>query len=117
MRIDQVAGVAIDHLVGRLLRRALILLVFAVCAIVALYQFTVAGNGELETQFGIVQAHLIVGAVYAAVASIALVIWWAMRSKTVSPNIPALNPQRELQIAMLIEAVMLGYSLARKSDR
>jgi hypothetical protein len=117
MRLDQIAGVAINQLLGRLLRRALMMLIFAICAIVAIYQFSVVGMLALQEQYGAVQAHLIFGAGYGAAGLIALVIWWAMRGMSSSNGITALHGQRELQLAMLVEAVMLGYSLARKSPR
>jgi hypothetical protein len=40
-----------------------------------------------------------------------------MRARTTETSTPALAQGREMQIAMLIEAVMLGYTLARKSGR
>jgi len=117
MRIDQIAGIAINQLLGRLLRRALMILIFAICAIVAIYQISVVGMLTLQEQYGAVQAHLIFGAGYGAAGLIALVSWWAMRGMSRSNGITALHGQRELQLAMLVEAVMLGYSLAQKSHR
>jgi hypothetical protein len=118
MRLDQIAGAAVNQLLGRLLRRALMILIFAICAIVAIYQFSVVGMLALQEQYGPLQAHLIFGAGYSAAGLIALAIWWAMRGKNGNNGIPALQGhQRELQVAMLVEAVMLGYSLAQKSPR
>jgi hypothetical protein len=116
MRLDQIAGVAVNQLLGRLARRALMILIFSICAMVAIYQFSVVGMLALQEQYGALQAHLIFGAGYSAAGLVALAIWWAMR-KSSSNGIPALHGQRELQLAMLVEAVMLGYSLARKSPR
>jgi hypothetical protein len=117
MRLDQIVGVALNQLLGRLLRRALMILIFAICALVAIYHFTVVGMLALQAQYGALQAHLIVAAGYSAVALIALVIWWAMRGKSANGSMPVLHGQRELQVAMLVEAVMLGYTLARKGQR
>jgi hypothetical protein len=116
MRIDHVAETVADQLFGRLLRRALIGLAIIVLAIVALYYFTVAGSLALETQYGVVDARLIVGGVYAA-AAIACIIWWMLLGRPSTSRTPALNNPREMQIAMLVEAVMLGYTLARKTPR
>jgi hypothetical protein len=119
MRLDQIAGVVFNQLLGRLLRRALMIVIFAICAIVAIYHFSVVGMLALQEQYGALQAHVIFGAGYSAIGLIALVVWWAMRGKSNNNgSIPALQGhQRELQLAMLVEAVMLGYSLARKSPR
>jgi hypothetical protein len=40
-----------------------------------------------------------------------------MLGKTTSTGAPALSTQRDMRIAMLVEAVMLGYALARKGAR
>ena len=117
MRLENIAGLAFDHIFGRILRRALLALFIAAVAVVALYYFTAAGSLSLEMHFGALHALLIVGAVYAAAAVIAYAVWWAMRCKTASASAPVLSGQRDMQIAMLVEAVMLGYTLARKGDR
>lgn len=117
MRLDHIAGMAVEHLLGRLLRRALVAVALAVAAIVAIYQGGVAGTLALQAEYGATNAHLIVGASFVALAVIFLAIFLAMRGKSSKVAAPALSQQRELQLAMLVEAVMLGYALARKSDR
>jgi hypothetical protein len=117
MRLENIAGLAFDHIFGRILRRALLALFIAAAAVVALYYFTAAGSLSLEMHFGALHALLIVGAVYGAAAVMAYAVWWTMRRKTASANAPVLSGQRDMQIAMLVEAVMLGYALARKGDR
>ena len=62
-------------------------------------------------------AQLIVGAIYTAAAAITYAIFWAMGRSSASAGAPLLTAPREMQLAMLIEAVMLGYSLARKGER
>ncbi len=114
MRIDQVAEALADHLFGRLLRRVLIALAVIALTVVALYYFTIAGSLALETQYGTLDARLIVGAIYAAVAS-ACAIWWALLGRPA--RVPVLSNTRDMQIAMLVEAVMLGYALAGKTQR
>jgi hypothetical protein len=116
MRIDQVAGAVANHLLGRLLRRALIGLAVIALSIVALYYFTIAGTHALETQYGALDARLIVGAVYAAAAAVCA-IWWLLLGRPSTSRAPALSNPREMQIAMLVEAVMLGYALAGKTPR
>jgi hypothetical protein len=117
MSLYNIAASAADHLVGRLLRRAALALVMAAFAVVAIYHFTVAGMLALQTRFSDLHTQLIVAAIYTAMAAIALTILWAWRRKRTTPSAPLLSEPRQMQLAMLIEAAMLGYSLARKGER
>jgi hypothetical protein len=117
MRLDQIAGVAVDHLFGRMLRRAALVSVIAVFAIVAVYHFATAGTMALETHYGALHAQLIMGGVYTALSAITFAAFWATRAKSTGAAAPALAAPREMQIAMLVEAVMLGYSLAHKGEQ
>jgi hypothetical protein len=116
MRLDQITEIAADHLFGRLIRRSLMALAVAALGIVAIYYFTVAGTIALEIQYGTLYARVIVGAIYTAIA-ILIAIVWAMQGRATTSSTPVLSTQRDMQIAMLVEAVMLGYALARKSTR
>lgn len=118
MRLENIFAEATDHLVGRLLRRAFVMAVIAVCAVVALYHFTIAGTIALTGHYGDLYARLIIGGIYTAVALISFVILWAMRAKSAHHGgAPALSSPRGAQLIMLVEAVMLGYALARKGER
>ena len=118
MRLDHLISVAAEHLVGRLLRRALIAVIMAACAVVALYHFTIAGTIALAGQYGDLYARLMVGGIYVLLSIVSLSVLWAMRAKPAnSPATPALSHPREMQLIMLVEAVMLGYALARKRER
>jgi lysylphosphatidylglycerol synthetase-like protein (DUF2156 family) len=117
MRLDHLAAATIDLLLGCLLRRALLALVMAAFAIVAIYYFTAAGMLALESRFGDLHAQLIVAAIYTAFAVISFAILWAMWRKSATPNAPALSHPRAMELVMLVEAAMLGYSLARKGER
>lgn len=77
-----------------------------------------------STRFGskiwdpaLLYARLIVAAAYSTATLITTIILWAMRTKR--PNekqmAAARAPPRNAQIAMLIEAGMLGYTFGRKS--
>ncbi|MGH6725644.1 MAG: hypothetical protein ACREB8_03755 [Pseudolabrys sp.] len=99
------------------MRRALVAIAVAGFGIVAMYNFTVAGTMALQTQFGSPDAFLIVGGVYAAASAAAGAIWWALRGKSATTSAPGPTGQRDMQIVMLVEAVMLGYALARKGAR
>jgi len=117
MRLSSVTELAIDHPFGRLKRRTIGASVLALFALIALYYLTIAGTQALEAAYGLLHAHLIVAAIYAAAALIALAALWATRRKPlrVDETADALMSPRNAQIAMLIEAAMLGYALARKS--
>lgn len=117
MRLDQIAAMTINQVVGRLARRAAITAAMALCAIIALYQLTVAGTVALELQYGPLYAHLIIAGIYAVLALVAFAVLWTMRTKPAVATTPALDQPREMQLVMLVEAVMLGYALARKGGR
>ena len=116
MRIEDVAGLAFGHIFGRIFRRALLAVIIAALVVVALYFFTLAGTMALEARYGALDARAIVGAIYAG-AAVVIAIAWAACGKPAGSKAPALSGQRDMQIAMLVEAVMLGYALARKGSR
>lgn len=117
MRLEQIAATAMSQLVTPLVRRALVAALLALFLLIALYQFTVAGTVALEMQYGPLYAHLLVAALYSALALVTFAALWAMRAKRVETSTPALSEPRNMQLIMLVEAVMLGYALARKGDR
>ena len=118
MRLQRIAGLTFDRFIGRMLRRVLLIAAIAICAFVAVYKFTVAGSLVLVARFGLVEAHLIVGAIYAFLGLVAVAAVWTMRGRAPRLSAPAtLASQREMQLVMLVEAVMLGYTLARKAHR
>jgi hypothetical protein len=118
MRIEHIAGNAVGYLLGPLIRRAVMMLIIGSCSIVAVYHFSVAGMFALDAEYGPLQARLIIAAIYAAVALITLAAFLVARHKVRAvATTPILDAPREMRIAMLVEAVMLGYALARKSDR
>ena len=117
MRLDHIAISAIEQVAGRVLRRLVMRLVMVVLALVAISYFVSAGEIELVARFGAGNAQLIMGTIFAGAALTALVILWAMRAKHTRTGMPALSSQREMQLVMLAEAVMLGYALARKGER
>jgi len=117
MQIEHIAGLAFDRIFGRILRRALLLALFAIFALVALYHFTSAGTIGLEIRFGAMQAQLIVAGIYTVFALVSLAIWWGFSRRTAIASGPAVTVPREMQMAMLVEAVMVGYSLAKKGER
>jgi len=112
-----IAEIVFSYLFGRALRRAMLVALIGVFTFTAIYHFTIAGTLALEAQYGLLYARLIVGAAYSAAALVTTIIFWAMRTKR--PNekrvVSATPAPRNAQIAMLIEAGMLGYTFGRKS--
>jgi len=117
MRIEQIAAAAIENVLGRLVRRLMVAAIMPVLAVIALYYFVGAGEISLAAQFGELQARLIMGGVFTALALIALIALYAMRGKAAVSAAPVVTQVRELQVAMLVEAVMLGYTLAQRTSR
>jgi type VI protein secretion system component VasK len=112
MQLEHIA----QRILSRIFRRALLALFVAIFAVSAIYYFTAAGSIALETEYGLLHARLIVGGIYTLLA-VTCAIWWAVQGKTAKSSAPTLSSQRQTQIAMLIEAAMLGYALARKGTR
>ena len=120
MRLSDIAEATISQLIGRLVRRAVGFALVGLLALVTFYYISAAGLMALAINFGPLYAYLIMAGIYAAVAAIVLIVLLATRTKAVPPQekvLNALSSPRNMQIAMLVEAVMLGYSLARKSGK
>ena len=117
MRLSHIPEFAVNHLFGRLLRRAIGAALLALLMLVAVYHYTVAGTLALEAEYGLLYARLIVATAYTAAASIVFIVLWMTRTKPLIQDRVAgeLAGPRNMQIAMLIEAGLLGYTLARKS--
>jgi hypothetical protein len=120
MRLEHVVSLAITQLLGRLIRRLIAVAALALAVLVAIYHLTVAGTLELEKLFGLVNARLIITAVYVLAALVIFGVLFATRAKPVTPpkrksGIGEAPP--DARIAMLIESLMLGYSLARGKTR
>lgn len=120
MRLDHLVTAAFRELFARLIWRALGMFLVALFALVALYHAATAGTIALTAQYGALYAQLIMAAGFAVAGLIALAVLFATRSKPPAQfthSTAALAEPRNMQIAMLVEAVMLGYALARKSGR
>lgn len=120
MRLTDIAEASVSHLVGRILRRVIGFALVGLLAIIMFYYASAAGAIALAIKFGTLYAYLIMAGIYAAAAAIVLIVLYATRTKAIPVQeqaANALSSPRNMQIAMLIEAVMLGYSLARKSGK
>ncbi|WP_419572293.1 hypothetical protein [Rheinheimera sp.] len=122
MRLTDIAENALGHLIARYVRRAILLALIGVCAIVTPYYLSSAASLALALEYGPLYAYLVMAGIYAAAALIALTVFYATRNRALARQAATdgaaglLSSPRNMQIAMLIEAVMLGYSLARKSS-
>ena len=119
MQLNHLITAAVDHVVGRILRLTLLATFIAVFALVAIYHFAAAGTVALEARLGLVNAQLIVGAIFAVAALVVLGVIVAMRSraKAKPAKAPALDSPQANKLAMLVEAAMLGYALSRKGQK
>lgn len=117
MQLNELASDTFNQLFGRLLRRALGAALLAVFAVIALYYANGAGTLALAQNFGALNAYLIMAGIYAVFALIVFTVLWANRAKPVVAGKPEglLASPKNMQIAMLVEAVMLGYTMARKT--
>jgi hypothetical protein len=120
MRLTDLAEFNVSQMVWRLARRAIGFALVGLLAIVVVYHVSAAGTLALSLEFGPLYAYLIMAAIYAAVAAAVLIVLYATRTRPLPAQekmANALSSPRNMQIAMLVEAVMLGYSLARKSGK
>jgi len=118
MRLADIAEATVSQIVGRLMRRAVLFALLGILAIVTLYYASAAGTVALALTYGPITAYLIMAGIYALLAIAVLIAILATRTKAASVQdslASPLNSPRNMQIAMLVEAVMLGYTLARKS--
>jgi hypothetical protein len=117
MSLIDAAGQVIGQVAGKLLRRLTGWLLVGIFALAAVYELTVAIVLALEAKFGVVTAHLLVGAFYILAALGAFGYLWMTSRRTSSataPKVGSLHPQIELQLSTIVEAMLLGYSLSRR---
>lgn len=114
MSLATIAEATAGRLLGTVSRYLVFALLTAIFALGALYHFTVAGMMALEIQAGILYARLIVAGIYAALTLASAGTLWALVRRRTKPS-PAPEPKpRHVQLAMLLEAAILGFEVARK---
>jgi len=116
MRLNPITGLAFQQLLSRMLLRTVLGIAVLVCAVVAISQFTAAGSLVLELEYGPLPARLIIGSAYGVLGVAGVAVLRAMRGRSAVVPSP-LAKKREAHLVMLIEAVLLGYSLAQKTGR
>lgn len=117
MAVADIASATVGRILGRLFRRATCWLIVGIFGLAALYQASVAVVVALEESFGAFYAHLMIAAFY-AVGAIAILtfLWVTVRRPLLDDEyrkslakLPA-----EAQVATIIEALLLGYAMARR---
>lgn len=117
MSLATIAEAAAGRLLGTLSRYLVFALLAAIFALGALYHVTVAGITALELEFGVIYARLIVAGIYAALTLASGGVVWVMVRKGGKKR-PEPEPKpRHVQLAMLLEAAILGFEVARKGRR
>jgi hypothetical protein len=117
MSLTNVAGNAVSRFIGRLCRRAVGWLLVVVFTLATIYQATSAISSALELQFGVVRAHLIVAAFYLVATVIVVGVLWFTSRKSApagANSTPAPHADPEFQLATIVEAMLLGFSLSRR---
>lgn len=117
MRLEHVVSQAINQLMGRLVRRVIIMALLGLFVLAALYHFSVAGIIALEGICGALYARLIIAGIDLVIVLVLFGILYMTRAKPLSakqrPGIS--RAPQDVQIAMLIESVLQGYALARSN--
>ncbi len=125
MKLTEIGSAFVSTITSRLLRRAALVAAGGLFALAALYHTTVAGTVALELQVGALYARLIIAGVYALAAGITVAVFFVTRSMPSNGKNDALDQLRAqatgdlklVQLAMIVEAVLLGYALSRRSGR
>lgn len=134
MRINDIVASAVGNAAARLggvaarmRRNAILYAICGFCATAAIIFAVWASLIALEAAVGSVYARLILAGVFAFIAAVIVVTAWILNGPAVAaperaPVHAQLNAQAQAarssaqfaQLAMIVEAVMLGYSMARK---
>jgi hypothetical protein len=130
MRLQEIVGLAFNGAAAKLRRDVMLYGLCGLCALAAIVMATSASVLALEPQVGAIYARLIVAGVFLLGAIVALLTMRQARSAVrldaqarvqgLDARIDASASTRNAQfaqVAMIIEAVLLGWSLSRRSDR
>lgn len=119
MQIEEIITSVAGRLMRRLVRRGIAMAVFALFVLVALYHLTVAGTVALESLYGPLYARLAIVAAYVVLALAAFAYLMASRAKPPAGKArPSVSrAPKDMQIAMLLESILLGYTTGRGKSR
>jgi hypothetical protein len=120
MALQDTVAHAVRGFADRLRRDAIAYAVCAICALAALILATCAAVTALIPAVGVIYAQLIVAGAF-LVITVGVVLWMQRSGRrpaqplALGATADATQRQAQFaQIAMIIEAVMLGYSLSRR---
>jgi hypothetical protein len=116
MRLTELAGFAFNGAVAKVRREVLAIVAAAACAVGAIYQLAGASVLALEPYTGAAGARLAVAVGFLVVGGIAIAIprLYERNRKSLVQQVQAeAAVPRHLQLAAIIEALLLGFSLAR----
>jgi hypothetical protein len=117
MNLANIAEAAVARLLGKLAQYVAFGLFGAIFALIAVYNLTIAAMTALEVEFGTVYARLIIAGIYMVLAmGSAGMLWLLAKNAGKLEPVPEPAP-RHVQLAALIEALMLGYEAAKKGRR
>jgi hypothetical protein len=119
MRLEHIVSLAISQLMGRLIRRVVLMAVLALLILAAVYHLTVAGVIALEQLYGPLDARMIVFGAYAVLALLVFAYLFATRAREPPLDARATVSRRpkDVQMAMLLDSILLGYTAARRKSR
>ena len=125
MGLTDRAMMAFNGAATRLRRDAIVYGICAFCAVAAIVIAASASILALEPLVGVIYARLIVAGAFVLIALLSLLWLRLIRPRQAATATPLFGASAEpsqrsaqfAQIAMIVEAVMLGYSLSRRSDR
>lgn len=119
MKFEEIVTHLLGRLMGRIIRRMIAFVALALLIITALYHLTVAADLALEELYGPLNARLIVVGAYAALAAMVFLYLFITRAKAPSIRQRSHTSRRsqDLQIAGLLESLLLGYTAARSKSR
>ena len=117
MALTDFASATIGRIMGRLVRRAVCWVLVGVFGLAAVYQASVAAALALEATFGTIYAHLMIAGFYALIAiGFGVFLWFSVRRPLLDADYRKSLAQlpAEAQVATVIEAMLLGYAMARR---
>lgn len=118
MRVSDLVKAALGDMLGRLLWRAGAALLAVVALLAAAYHLTAAATLALTAHYGALDAYLFVGGGYAVATLIVVAILLVTRrgkAAATNPVAALLSSPRNAQVALLLEAAMIGFLAAKKA--
>lgn len=121
MRLSDVIAQAVNPVFARVRRDAIAYALCAICGVAAIVFAASATVLALEPHVGVVYARLILAGVFALVLIATIITLRVSRPRTKPVALSAAAPQAQAQrsaqftqLAMIVEAMLLGYTMSRR---